>query len=115
MCFLCAGLLTAVHRDYFRVIDYRELLFNDLGDRVAQLLHVESVVPFWQNRNGNIQQQILIVNTHLIFPHNYNLCIVRLHQVAYHVTLQKCTHVLVDHFFIHSLSHWFHFTMHSYS
>ncbi|XP_020243968.1 uncharacterized calcium-binding protein At1g02270-like isoform X2 [Asparagus officinalis] len=75
------GLLTAVHRDYFRVLNYRELLFNDFGDRVAQLLHVESVLPFWQSRNGSIQQQVLIVNTHLIFPHNYSLCIFRLHQV----------------------------------
>lgn len=75
------GLLTAVHRDYFRILNYRELLFNDFGDRVAQLLHVESLVPFWQNRNNNIQQQILIVNTHLLFPHNYSVCIVRLHQV----------------------------------
>ncbi|KAK1274439.1 hypothetical protein QJS04_geneDACA010811 [Acorus gramineus] len=75
------GLLTAVHKDYFRVLKYMELLFNDFGDRVAQLLHVESVIPFWQSRNNNIQQQILIVNTHLLFPHNSSLCVVRLHQV----------------------------------
>ncbi|XP_073009862.1 uncharacterized calcium-binding protein At1g02270-like isoform X1 [Typha latifolia] len=75
------GLLTAVHRDNFRVLNYRELLFNDFGDRVAQLLHVESVVPFWQNQKRNIQQQSLIVNTHLLFPHDYSLCIVRLKQV----------------------------------
>uniref|UniRef100_A0A1D1XSG0 Putative calcium-binding protein At1g02270 n=1 Tax=Anthurium amnicola TaxID=1678845 RepID=A0A1D1XSG0_9ARAE len=75
------GLLTALHRDYFRVLNYRELLFNDFGDRVAQLLHVESVVPFWQSRHSCIQQEILIVNTHLLFPHDYSLCLVRLHQV----------------------------------
>ncbi|PIA34948.1 hypothetical protein AQUCO_03700302v1 [Aquilegia coerulea] len=75
------GLLTAVHKDYFRIVDYRELLFNDFGDRVAQILHVESVIPFWQNRNRNVQQEILIVNTHLLFPHNSSLSIVRLHQV----------------------------------
>ncbi|OAY74679.1 uncharacterized calcium-binding protein At1g02270 isoform X2 [Ananas comosus] len=75
------GLLTAVHRDYFRVLNYRELLFNDFGDRVAQLLHVESVIPFWQNRSSSIKQQILIVNTHLLFPHDSSLCIVRLQQV----------------------------------
>ncbi|XP_077248312.1 putative calcium-binding protein At1g02270 isoform X2 [Tasmannia lanceolata] len=75
------GLLTAVHKDYLNVLKYRELLFNDSGDRVAQLLHVESVVPFWQSRNSNIPQQILIVNTHLVFPHNSSLSIVRLHQV----------------------------------
>ncbi|KAF6136244.1 hypothetical protein GIB67_001653 [Kingdonia uniflora] len=64
------GLLTALHKDRFRVLNYRELLFNDLGDRVAQLLHAQSV-----------QQQFLIVNTHLLFPHNSSLSIVRLHQV----------------------------------
>ncbi|KAL6004113.1 hypothetical protein ACLOJK_004660 [Asimina triloba] len=75
------GLLTAIHKDYFRVLNYRELLFNDFGDRVAQLLHVESVVPFWQSRNSNIRQEILIVNTHLLFPHYSHLSIVRLRQV----------------------------------
>uniref|UniRef100_A0A6V7QUC8 Endonuclease/exonuclease/phosphatase domain-containing protein n=1 Tax=Ananas comosus var. bracteatus TaxID=296719 RepID=A0A6V7QUC8_ANACO len=75
------GLLTAVHRDKFRVIAYKELLFNDFGDRVAQLLHVELVEPFWRNRSSGIQQQIIILNTHLLFPHDYSLCIVRLKQV----------------------------------
>ncbi|PKA46572.1 putative calcium-binding protein [Apostasia shenzhenica] len=75
------GLLTAIRRDCFRILNYRELLFSDFGDRVAQLLHVESVVPFWQSRSCYIQQEILIVNTHLLFPHDYTLCIVRLHQV----------------------------------
>ncbi|CAB4302126.1 unnamed protein product [Prunus armeniaca] len=39
------GLLTAVHKDYFRVVNYQEILFNDCGDRVAQLLHVELATP----------------------------------------------------------------------
>ncbi|URE04440.1 calcium-binding protein [Musa troglodytarum] len=72
------GLLTAVHRDYFRIL---KLLFNDFGDHVAQLLHVESVVPFWHRENSSIQQQFLIVNTHLLFPHDSSLCIVRLQQL----------------------------------
>ncbi|KAJ0111665.1 hypothetical protein Patl1_00723 [Pistacia atlantica] len=74
------GLLTALHRSCFRVLNYRELLFNDFGDRVAQLLHVQSVVPFLPNQKGG-QQEILIVNTHLLFPHDSSLSIVRLHQV----------------------------------
>lgn len=78
---LATGLLTAVHKDYFKVLNNRELFFNDFGDRVAQLLHVESVVPFWQSRSSNMQQQIIIVNTHLLFPHDSTLSIVRLHQV----------------------------------
>lgn len=76
------GLLTAVRKDYFKVLNYRELLFNDCGDRVAQLLHVELAAPFSQFRNNDIRQEILIVNTHLLFPHDSTLCLVRLHQVS---------------------------------
>ncbi|CAH8360291.1 unnamed protein product [Eruca vesicaria subsp. sativa] len=72
------GLLTAVHKDYFRVVNSRDLLFNDCGDRVAQLLHVELVPPYSQY---DAHQQVLIVNTHLIFPHDSTLSIVRLQQV----------------------------------
>ncbi|KAI3704819.1 hypothetical protein L1987_75048 [Smallanthus sonchifolius] len=72
------GLLTAVHKDYFRVIDHREFLFNDFGDRVAQLLHVEVIGGF--AHNGGCQE-ILIVNTHLLFPHDSSMCLERLRQV----------------------------------
>ncbi|XP_042007464.1 uncharacterized calcium-binding protein At1g02270-like [Salvia splendens] len=75
------GLLTAVHKDYFRVINHRELLFNDFGDRVAQLLHVELNAPFSQTLNGHVRQELLIVNTHLLFPHNSSMCLERLRQV----------------------------------
>ncbi|XP_064976840.1 uncharacterized calcium-binding protein At1g02270-like isoform X2 [Musa acuminata AAA Group] len=75
------GLLTAVHGDYFKILNHQKLLFNDFGDRVAQLLHVESVVPFWHGQKSSVQQQVLIVNTHLLFPHDSSLCIVRLQQV----------------------------------
>ncbi|KAH6766858.1 Calcium-binding endonuclease/exonuclease/phosphatase family [Perilla frutescens var. hirtella] len=75
------GLLTAVHKDYFKVINHRELLFNDFGDRVAQLLHVELNVPISQSRNSNVRQELLIVNTHLLFPHDSSLCLERLRQV----------------------------------
>ncbi|XP_061960921.1 uncharacterized calcium-binding protein At1g02270-like isoform X1 [Populus nigra] len=75
------GLLTAVRKDYFTILNYRELLFNDCGDRVAQLLHVRLAFPFSQNRKGNAQQEFLIVNTHLLFPHDSCLSVVRLHQV----------------------------------
>ncbi|XP_047156708.1 uncharacterized calcium-binding protein At1g02270-like isoform X2 [Vigna umbellata] len=74
------GLLTAIHKEWLRVLDYRELLFNDCGDRVAQLLHVQSVSPS-QNQKGSVPQEFLIVNTHLLFPHDSSLCLVRLNQV----------------------------------
>ncbi|XP_011025321.1 PREDICTED: uncharacterized calcium-binding protein At1g02270-like isoform X3 [Populus euphratica] len=75
------GLLTAVRKDDFTVLNCRELLFNDCGDRVAQLLHVQSALPFSQNRKGSAQQEFLIVNTHLLFPHDSCLSVVRLDQV----------------------------------
>ncbi|KAH6770996.1 Calcium-binding endonuclease/exonuclease/phosphatase family [Perilla frutescens var. hirtella] len=75
------GLLIAVHKDYFRVISHKELLFNDVGDRVAQLLHVELIPRFSQCRSNNICQEILIVNTHLLFPHDSSLCLERLRQI----------------------------------
>lgn len=75
------GLLTAVHKDHFRVLNSRELLFNDFGDRVAQLLHVELVGPLSQCRNNSVRQEMIIVNTHLLFPHDATLCLVRLNQV----------------------------------
>ncbi|KAI4338062.1 hypothetical protein L6164_016416 [Bauhinia variegata] len=69
------GLLIAVQKDYFRILNYKEVHFNDCGDRVAQLLHVELNLPF------DVRQEILIVNTHLLFPHDSSLCVVRLRQV----------------------------------
>jgi len=76
------GLLIAVRKDYFRVINHRELLFNDCGDRVAQLLHVELAAPCSPCRNNDTRQEILIVNTHLLFPHDSSLSLVRLNQVS---------------------------------
>ncbi|RYR74909.1 hypothetical protein Ahy_A02g009620 isoform B [Arachis hypogaea] len=76
------GLLTAIHTKYLHVVNYRELFLNDFGDRVAQLLHVQSIAPVLQNQMGSLHQEFLIVNTHLLFPHNSSLCIVRLHQVC---------------------------------
>ncbi|XP_047974051.1 uncharacterized calcium-binding protein At1g02270-like isoform X1 [Salvia hispanica] len=75
------GLLIAVHKDYFRVINHKELLFNDVGDRVAQLLHVELIPRFSQLRSNCIRQEIIIVNTHLLFPHDSSLCLERLRQI----------------------------------
>lgn len=76
-----AGLLTAIHKEYLSIVNYRELLFNDCGDRVAQLLHVQSVNPISHDQKGNFHQEFLIVNTHLLFPHDSSLSIVRLDQV----------------------------------
>ncbi|KAJ4979578.1 hypothetical protein NE237_010358 [Protea cynaroides] len=75
------GLLTAVRQDHFRVLNYEELLFNDIGDRVAQLLHVELIMNSSKNKAIKIEKEALVVNTHLMFPHNSRYCFPRLKQV----------------------------------
>ncbi|XP_042516350.1 uncharacterized calcium-binding protein At1g02270-like isoform X4 [Macadamia integrifolia] len=76
------GLLTAVHQNHFRVLNHKELLFNDImGDRVAQLLHVELIMNFFENESVNIEKEAVVVNTHLMFPHNSRYCFPRLQQV----------------------------------
>lgn len=74
-------------KEYFNILNYKELHFNDFGDRVAQLLHVELASSFSQWRNSNIRQEILIVNTHLLFPHDSTLSLVRLQQVSKHINV----------------------------
>lgn len=84
------GLLIAVQKDNFKILNYKELHFNDCGDRVAQLLHVELASPSSQSRTNEPGQELIIVNTHLLFPHDSTLSIVRLHQVTisqHHVDL----------------------------
>jgi exonuclease III len=75
------GLFTAVRKDHFKVVNQRELLFHDFGDRVAQLLHLRSVIPSLQSEMGGVPFEALVVNTHLLFPHNSNYCLIRLRQV----------------------------------
>ncbi|XP_043726091.1 uncharacterized calcium-binding protein At1g02270-like isoform X2 [Telopea speciosissima] len=76
------GLLTAVHKNHFQVLNHKELLFNDImGDRVAQLLHVQLIMNFSQNKTVDIEKEALVVNTHLMFPHNSRYCFPRLQQV----------------------------------
>ncbi|PIA28137.1 hypothetical protein AQUCO_07200048v1 [Aquilegia coerulea] len=75
------GLLTALHRNYFQVLNYKELLFHDFGDRVAQLLHIDLTMRFFQNQETNVKKEALVINTHLLFPHNSGCCFHRLQQV----------------------------------
>ncbi|KAI7991083.1 putative calcium-binding protein [Camellia lanceoleosa] len=75
------GLLTAVHQNHFHVLNYQECLFNDIGDRVAQLLHLELLVHSSENQLTNTRKEVLVMNTHLIFPHDSSYCFVRLKQV----------------------------------
>ena len=66
------GLLTAVRLEDFDVVEHRNVLFNDCGDRVASLLHLRP--------RGADLGDVLVVNTHLLFPHNANSTLIRLRE-----------------------------------
>lgn len=72
------GLLTAIKTDRLKVLSYRELSFYDCGDRVAQFFHLRLKFPFYKR---NHEQELLLVNTHLLFPHDSSFCHIRLRQV----------------------------------
>ncbi|CAI5982955.1 unnamed protein product [Closterium sp. NIES-65] len=66
------GLLMAVRGgEGVSVADYEPILFNDCGDRVAQLLRLRMPGA----------GEMLVVNTHLLFPHNANSSLIRLREV----------------------------------
>lgn len=74
------GLLTAISSETLRVLNYKEILFDDSGDRVAQLFHLCFRRPFYK-KGQKTEQELLLVNTHLMFPHNFTLSLIRLRQV----------------------------------
>lgn len=71
------GLLTAVDTSRLVVVDAQKLLFNDCGDRVAQVLRLRLASA----GKGEEHKDFLVVNTHLLFPHNSDSSNIRLRQV----------------------------------
>ncbi|CAI7829802.1 unnamed protein product [Closterium sp. NIES-53] len=83
------GLMIAVKSDQWHVVDYQQLLFHDCGDRVAQIVRLRSKGRLGgrAGREGSDgaegeEEDVLVVNTHLLFPHDANSNIIRLCQVA---------------------------------
>eukprot|EP00244_Chara_vulgaris_P002099 TRINITY_DN1355_c0_g2_i2.p1 TRINITY_DN1355_c0_g2~~TRINITY_DN1355_c0_g2_i2.p1 ORF type:complete len:673 (-),score=149.09 TRINITY_DN1355_c0_g2_i2:84-1973(-) len=85
------GLLTAIRKDRLQVVDSRDMLLNDYGDRVAQLFRLRATMPMKMKDSSDAGSdasegeesapvELLLVNTHLLFPHNSNTSIVRLRQ-----------------------------------
>ena len=86
------GLLTAVRDDAFEVVERRDILFNDCGDRVATLLHLRPRKRHVRSANASSAKaatagdshaafgDVLLVNTHLLFPHNSNSTLIRLRE-----------------------------------
>ncbi|CAI5530095.1 unnamed protein product, partial [Closterium sp. Naga37s-1] len=72
----------------WHVVDYQQLLFHDCGDRVAQIVRLRSKGrlggrPGREGSEGaeGEEEDVLVVNTHLLFPHDANSNIIRLCQV----------------------------------
>ncbi|MCO5576685.1 hypothetical protein L7F22_030500 [Adiantum nelumboides] len=74
------GLFTAIKGEKLRVLSYKDLLFNDCGDRVAQFFHLSTKFS-GSPQSHDAGMEFLLVNTHLLFPHDFNYCLVRLRQV----------------------------------
>ena len=69
------GLMTAVS-PRLHVVDSRHIPFRDVADRVAQLLHLKGV------GSALGEEELLLLNVHLMFPHDQNATVIRLRQCA---------------------------------
>lgn len=71
------GLAVFINKKRLVVQDYKNILFHDCGDRVAQLL----LLALKTDNNGPLQQ-FLVVNTHLLFPHNLYSTNIRVREMS---------------------------------
>lgn len=78
------GLAVLVKENKVILQDYRDILFHDCGDRIAQLILLAiKPVDSLGNQLPNIPyQQLICVNTHLLFPHNEYSTKIRLREVS---------------------------------
>ena len=60
------GLAILVKEENVEIQDSRDILFHDCGDRVALLLLLAAKPKI----QGAVPQQFIVINTHLLFPHN---------------------------------------------
>ncbi|GJP30635.1 hypothetical protein CLOM_g4170 [Closterium sp. NIES-68] len=83
------GLMMAVKASEWAVVDHHPLCFNDCGDRVAQIVRLrarrgggeEGEEDGGEEGEAERGEEVLVANTHLLFPHNASSSIVRLCQV----------------------------------
>ena len=75
------GLACLVRDDRLVIQDTRHILFHDCGDRVAQMLLLALRPPKGSPKNTP-SQQFIVVNTHLLFPHNEYSTKIRLREMA---------------------------------
>jgi hypothetical protein len=60
------GLAMFVKKKKLWVQDSRDIIFHDCGDRVAKML----LLAYLPGDATTAPQQLIVVNTHLLFPHN---------------------------------------------
>jgi endonuclease/exonuclease/phosphatase family metal-dependent hydrolase len=72
------GLVTLVKQE-IAVRDKRDIIFRDLGDRVAMLVRLQ--IPFVGEDGKETNAEVVVVNTHLLFPHKPYFSIIRLREL----------------------------------
>ena len=64
------------------VIDYRSIHFYDAGDRVGLLLRLRVKEPEPDDLGTGDSCEVLLVNTHILFPHNSHSTRIRLREIV---------------------------------
>ena len=67
---------------FSRIYIHYLVLFHDCGDRVAQMLLLALTPPATTGVENLPTQQFLLVNTHLLFPHNEQSTKIRLREIT---------------------------------
>lgn len=62
-----------------QVRDCRNIIFRDLGDRVAMLVRLQ--IPVVGTDGAEDTGEVVVVNTHLLFPHKPYFSIIRLREL----------------------------------
>ena len=70
------GLLTAVKASKYAVRSARSIVFGDVANRVGLMLHLS------HSDCTSAESNFLLVNVHLLFPHNDNSTLIRLREVS---------------------------------
>lgn len=81
------GLAIFVKKNRFEIEDTKEILFQDGGDRVALLLRLRALAPFplphtYPSPSPSLDRCFVVVNTHLLFPHNEGSKMISVREVA---------------------------------
>lgn len=85
------GLVTLL-KHHIQTVDKRDIIFKDLGDRVAMLLRLRLPGP----TPTDCHREFVLINTHLLFPHQPYFSIIRLRELRkilgyLELYLQQCT------------------------